>query len=76
MGATHSCVSDLKTSSKSADWGAQIRNYVLHPYQKVKDVRTGYETSDTTGVLAGELEPFIEAYLNKQVGNADGKRQK
>lgn len=69
-------VSDLKTSSKSADWGAQIRNYVLHPYQKVKDVRTGYETSDTTGVLAGELEPFIEAYLNKQVGNADGKRQK
>lgn len=68
-------VSELKTSSKSADWGAQIRNYVLHPYQKVKDVRTGYETSDTTGVLAGELEPFIEAYLNKQVGNTEGKRQ-
>lgn len=69
-------ITDLKASHKSADWGAQIRNYVLHPYQKVKDVRTGYETSDTTGVLAGELEPFIEAYLNKQVGNAEGKREK
>lgn len=60
-------ISELKSSHKSAEWGSQIRNYVLHPYQKVKDVRTGYETADTAGVLAGEIEPFIEAYLDWQV---------
>jgi peptide chain release factor 2 len=59
----HEQLSDLK-ATKSADWGSQIRNYVLHPYTLVKDTRSGHETHDAQAVLDGELNPFIEAYLN------------
>jgi peptide chain release factor 2 len=59
----------LRASDKAAEWGQQIRNYVLHPYTKVKDVRTGEETSDAAGVLEGKLDPFIDAYLNGQIGS-------
>ena len=45
-------------------WGHQIRSYVFMPYQLVKDLRSGYETSQITAVMDGELDPFILAYLN------------
>lgn len=57
-------LSDLK-ATKSADWGSQIRNYVLHPYTLVKDTRTGHEVHDAQKVLDGELDSFMTAYLQK-----------
>jgi peptide chain release factor 2 len=55
----------LKGEHVSAGWGSQIRNYVLHPYNLVKDLRTGYETGSTGAVLDGDLDPFMEAYLRQ-----------
>jgi peptide chain release factor 2 len=54
---------EKEKSKKSIEWGSQIRSYVLQPYQKVKDHRTSYETGDVHGVLGGDIEPFIRAFL-------------
>ncbi len=54
---------DIEASKMKIEWGSQIRNYVMHPYKLIKDVRTGYETSDVDGVMNGNLDEFLKAYL-------------
>lgn len=60
----------LKGKHVPAGWGNQVRSYVLHPYNLVKDHRTGYETSNTTAVLDGEIDGFLEAYLKAGLDEA------
>lgn len=59
----------LRGDQKSAEWGSQIRSYVIHPYKMVKDHRTKHETSDAEKVLEGELNDFMEAYLRFNAGS-------
>ncbi|MCG2611485.1 peptide chain release factor 2 [Flavobacterium sp. SM15] len=54
---------DIEASKMKIEWGSQIRNYVMHPYKLIKDVRTSYETSDVDGVMNGNLDEFLKAYL-------------
>jgi peptide chain release factor 2 len=61
-------LAELKGDHVKAEWGSQIRSYVLHPYQMVKDHRTEYETGNTAAVLDGRLDEFMEAYLRSTVG--------
>jgi peptide chain release factor 2 len=61
-------LSELKGPNQSAEWGNQIRSYVLHPYKQVKDLRSGFETSDPDKVLDGDLDGLINAYLEHSLG--------
>jgi len=62
--------SRLRGEHVSTGWGAQIRSYVLHPYNLVKDHRTAQETGDTASVLDGDLDGFVQAYLRSTIGEA------
>ena len=63
----------VEAGKMKIEWGSQIRNYVLHPYKLVKDVRSNYETSDAEGVLNGNLGPFLKAFL-LMFGRGSGSR--
>ena len=54
---------EIEAKKMKIEWGSQIRNYVMHPYKLVKDVRTGHETSDVEGVMNGEIDSFLKAFL-------------
>jgi peptide chain release factor 2 len=62
-------INALKGENVEAGWGNQIRSYVLHPYQMVKDLRTRHETGNTAGVLDGDLDAFMESYLRYKIGD-------
>lgn len=61
-------IAEIEAGKKRVEWGSQIRSYILHPYHLVKDLRTNYETSDTSAILDGSLDDMIKAYL-LQYGN-------
>jgi peptide chain release factor 2 len=54
---------EIEASKKKIEWGSQIRNYILHPYKLVKDVRSQHEMTDVDGVMNGQIDPFLKAYL-------------
>ena len=55
--------SEIEAGKKKIEWGSQIRNYVMHPYKLVKDVRTSYETANVDAVMDGEINEFLKAFL-------------
>ncbi|MDZ7848617.1 MAG: peptide chain release factor 2 [Owenweeksia sp.] len=66
MEAKNQARAEIEAGKKKIEWGSQIRNYVMHPYKLVKDVRTGTETSNVDDVMDGDLDEFIKAYLMQE----------
>ena len=64
---------DIEANKMKIEWGSQIRNYVMHPYKLVKDVRTAYETGNVDAVMDGDIEPFLKAYL-MMMGQKESKQ--
>ena len=64
-------LAELRGAYTKAEWGSQIRSYVLHPYQMVKDHRTNHEEGNAQAVLDGDIDAFIDAYLRSQMGNGE-----
>ncbi|TFH33475.1 MAG: PCRF domain-containing protein, partial [Anaerolineales bacterium] len=65
-------IDEIRGDYIKAEWGSQIRSYVLHPYQMVKDHRTDFEVGNATAVLNGDLDKFIESYLRSTIGKQTG----
>lgn len=61
---------EIEANKMKIEWGSQIRNYVMHPYKLVKDVRSAYETSDVDGVMNGNITPFLKAFLMNEGQNS------
>jgi len=64
-------IEELRGEYQKAEWGSQIRSYVLHPYHMVKDHRTEFEMGNTEAILNGDLDPFIETYLRMTLGEKE-----
>jgi peptide chain release factor 2 len=54
---------EIEANKKKIEWGSQIRNYVMHPYKLVKDVRTGYESGNVESIMDGDIDEFLKSYL-------------
>ena len=64
---------EIEAGKMKIEWGSQIRNYVLQPYKLVKDLRTGYETSDTDSILSGRIDDMLKSYL-MMMGQKDAEK--
>lgn len=62
---------EIESEKKSIEWGSQIRNYVMHPYKLVKDVRTGHETGNVDAVMDGHIDEFLKTYLMSEGQKTD-----